>query len=407
MPSSTNTTTATPYKKSTLKNIVADDYTPSERKVQVIIQYMIVGGLLMLVMINARHFWFPGKASYSEQLAAMLTGVGYALLVGGACFGIGALVGFLFGIPRLLEANGNTEEGKAASGLAQNDNLVQISDWLTKIIVGVGLTQLSSLSDVLFSIGKTMSPSFGGTHPELGVNLAIGTVLYFTVIGFLSGYLWTRIHFYRLLAQTSGDVKSLEKKLIQVNEEKAQAEAEKARAEEERLAMEKQKQEAEAKMEEVKQVEQKQQKELKAMAKDNVKSTEMKTTEAMFISADSSDGDTSDDPHAGKFGGEAEQNGRKISATVDITSFDSERFFVSLEVVSTDSNKPLEGDVVFFLHPTFRYPERTVPVENGKAELDIVAWGAFTVGVKCDNGATSLELDLAKLPGAPQKFAER
>jgi hypothetical protein len=376
------------------KNNQEADYTPSEKKVQALVKYMIIGGLLMLFLINISHFW-GGTIAWNDRIASALTTLGNGLLIAGACFGAGALVGFLFGIPRLLE----NKNGEAQGGLAQNDNLVQISDWLTKIIVGVGLTQITQIWPGLEFLGKTFAITFG--DGPVGKNLAIGTILYFVITGFLSGYLWTRIHFYRLLAQTSGDVKALEKQLNEANEQKAQAEAEKEEAEKQRIAMEEQKQKAEAEMEEAKKNELKKQKQMEALA-DAGPEPDMLKTESQFISDDNND-----DPHAGQFGGKAEVNGRKIEAHVEETPFDPNRFFVELEVFSTDNNKPLEGEVKIFLHPTYRNPERVLPVINGRVDLHLVAWGSYTVGVECDNGQTKLELDLSKIPGVPQKFAER
>jgi hypothetical protein len=73
-----------------------------------------------------------------------------ALLVAGAAFLGGALLGFLFGIPRSLAVEatpaGTTAEpveaGQRAALYRSNTNLEQISDWLTKILVGVGLVEL-------------------------------------------------------------------------------------------------------------------------------------------------------------------------------------------------------------------------------------------------------------------------
>lgn len=370
------------------------DYTPSEQKVQALVMYMIIGGLVMLFLINVRHFW-AGSIAWNDRVASALTTLGNGLLIGGACFGAGALVGFLFGIPRLLE----NKNGETQGGLAQNDNLVQISDWLTKIIVGVGLTQITKLWPGLEYLGETFSITFGGN--AAGQNLAIGTILYFVITGFLSGYLWTRIHFYRLLAQTSGDVKALENKLKEVKEEKDAAVAEKDVAKQQREKMEEEKRKAEEAMEEAKKNELKKQKQMEALA-DSGTEREMLKTESQFISDDNNE-----DPHAGKFGGKAEANGRKIEAHVEETPFDPNRFFVELEVFSTDNAKPLEGDVKFFLHPTYRNAERVLPVLNGRVDLHLVAWGSYTVGVECDNGQTKLELDLSKIPGVPQKFAER
>jgi hypothetical protein len=397
MATTDTSTTATPAgsNSATTPAVPAPKPPQNESQVMAIIKWSVLGGLIMLLLINMSNFWFSEK----NQLAKMLTGFGYMLLVGGACYGLGALTGFLFGIPRLLE--NNSADKSSVSRLVQNDNLVQISDWLTKIIVGVGLTQISSLYPGLLDVGKDMASSFS-ENAILGRNLAIGTILYFTIIGFLSGYLWTRIHFYPLLAQTSKDVDKLQQQVAEAEKAKEAAVAQKDEAELQRIAMEEEKRKAEAEMEEVKKSQERKQRELQALS-ELTKADPMLKTESLFISDNSGD-----DPNAGKFGGLAEVNGRRLQANVGESSFDPNRFFVELEVVSTDSNKPLEGDVKIFLHPaTFNPPERVLTVLNGSVHLDLFAWGSFTVGAVCDGGETKLELNLSKIPGVPEKFAKR
>lgn len=50
----------------------------------------------------------------------------------------------------------------------------------------------------------------------------------------------------------------------------------------------------------------------------------------------------------------------------------------------------------FYLHPTFTNNKPIVPVVNGIAELNLRAWGAFTIGAITSNN-TLLEIDLAEL----------
>ena len=90
------------------------------------------------------------------------------ILWGFACFTIGSMVGFLFGIPRILQREqpqGGTDPATTATrtppsesegqhgaySLRINTNLEQISDWLTKILVGAGLIQLQTLPKQLTS----------------------------------------------------------------------------------------------------------------------------------------------------------------------------------------------------------------------------------------------------------------
>lgn len=66
-------------------------------------------------------------------------------------------------------------------------------------------------------------------------------------------------------------------------------------------------------------------------------------------------------------------------------------------VESTDSAFPLTDSVTFHLHTTFAKPVIKVKPSGNKAEINLVAWGAFTVGAETDEGNTKLELDIANL----------
>lgn len=130
----------------------------------------------------------------------------------------------------------------------------------------------------------------------------------------------------------------------------------------------------------------------------------IEATRRALRAADASDQD--DDPHKGKWGGKAEQNGRRLSAR--LAPIDGTEFLrVTMTVHSIDDRRPLAGTVVFHLHPTFRRSRVTVPVSDGVATIERVAYGAFTVGAEADDGATRLELDLAELPEAPEPFKSR
>lgn len=136
-------------------------------------------------------------------------GVGFkptATLWALACLACGAIIGFLFGIPRVLQqeaqpaappANNQTEGSREAAAastyrLQVNTNLEQISDWLTKIIVGVGLIELRNFPGYLNRASSFIGGGLGG-----GGNakvLAGSMILYFVVVGFLAGYLLTRLY---------------------------------------------------------------------------------------------------------------------------------------------------------------------------------------------------------------------
>jgi hypothetical protein len=112
----------------------------------------------------------------------------------------GFLVGFLFGIPRVLQGNDVSSSSKEKSprqGYAQrvNTNLEQISDWLTKIIVGLGLVQLRKIPQNLHDAATWMARGFTPAGGDIGQAASFSTsvIILFSVTGFVGGYLVTRI----------------------------------------------------------------------------------------------------------------------------------------------------------------------------------------------------------------------
>jgi len=112
--------------------------------------------------------------------------LGLSVLISATAAMSGAFLGFLFGIPRAVP-------GSADSRLpyAGNTNLEQVSDWLTKILVGVGLTQIGKISataGVLVGyLGPSLAPGPSGTI------FASAVIIYFGILGFFAGWLPTRV----------------------------------------------------------------------------------------------------------------------------------------------------------------------------------------------------------------------
>lgn len=117
------------------------------------------------------------------------------------------------------------------------------------------------------------------------------------------------------------------------------------------------------------------------------------------------------DPQHERFGGKSKINGRNLIASVRPSRKGDKWCVVTLSVQVEPGFTPLIGDhVYFFVHNTFDPDEFAILVNGqGEAVLQLVAWGAFTVGVVADNGATMLELDLAdpKLVTAPTDWQAR
>lgn len=115
-------------------------------------------------------------------------------------------------------------------------------------------------------------------------------------------------------------------------------------------------------------------------------------------------GNVVDDPWKGQFGGEAQANNRKLE--VSITP-QSTYCTIKIRVTSTDTAHPLSGNVQLYLHPTFRNNSKPiVAVVNDAAELNLAAYGAFTIGALADKGQTKLEYDLVN-SDAPAWFKEQ
>lgn len=111
-----------------------------------------------------------------------------------SCLASGAAIGFLFGIPKILQSDNSTDaESNTAIAYRQqvNTNLEQISDWLTKIIVGLGLVQLRNMPEYLSRTAATLAASMGAAKDNIAFTSAL--IIYFSLVGFLFGYLTTRL----------------------------------------------------------------------------------------------------------------------------------------------------------------------------------------------------------------------
>jgi hypothetical protein len=141
----------------------------------------------------------------------------------------GGLLGFLFGIPRVLqgtgksEAHGGTSIGLEAPSVFQpgrkpsgeidyqqrvNTNLEDISDWLTKIIVGVSLIELRELPVSINALAMKIASSSGLTGSRVE-SLATAAIIYFSTTGFLYSFLVTRLYVQGALARA--DLGALER----------------------------------------------------------------------------------------------------------------------------------------------------------------------------------------------------
>ena len=142
--------------------------------------------------------------------------------VSGASFVLGFLIGFLFGVPRTVESNDPTLSKNSQTRVQANTNLEQISDWLTKILVGVGLTQITPiLSFFKTKVIDNLASGFDLLNTgnidnykpsSLAISITIGITTYFIVSGFIIGYFYTVLVF----SQSLKDNYELEKKVDRI-----------------------------------------------------------------------------------------------------------------------------------------------------------------------------------------------
>jgi hypothetical protein len=120
-----------------------------------------------------------------------------ALLIAAGAGAVGVMLGFLFGIPRSLQREEISQSSvEPSQSIRINTNLEQISDWLTKIIVGVGLTQAHDIFQFVSSAADKIGGLVSATNQEAsgGPPLVLVIMVLFSILGFLQGYLWARIY---------------------------------------------------------------------------------------------------------------------------------------------------------------------------------------------------------------------
>lgn len=133
-----------------------------------------------------------GTPPISEvQRAEVSTAVvfGRALLVAGCSFTVAALVGFLFGVPR----SPRRPDQNPASASYSSTNLEEISDWLTKILIGAALVSLPTVPAFLGQLDLVIDPGAGrpGSAGFRGIGALVAA--YFSLGGVILGYTQARI----------------------------------------------------------------------------------------------------------------------------------------------------------------------------------------------------------------------
>lgn len=127
----------------------------------------------------------------------------FAVLFGlvGAAFMAGSLAGFLLGMPRFVSAQRNGDGDR----YEPSTSLEQISDWLTKILIGVGIAQASSAVNAVDSfLAGRITTSLDDDPAAYPVALA--SLLVSVISGFYAAWLLTRLYLAGALKNADADV---------------------------------------------------------------------------------------------------------------------------------------------------------------------------------------------------------
>jgi hypothetical protein len=312
-----------------------------------------------------------------------------------AALAVGAGLGFLFGIPRSLATASNGREadpppagGHSSVSFSHNTNLEQISDWLTKIVVGVSLVQ----ADALYQKFSVLSQAAATSWAIAGGAVTAGALLLASAsTGFLGSYIWTRTTFMQLLVYS--DRRVAEERRGRLEAENTVRDVVRAIGGGPALSR------------------------LEQPRREASKSFSVGAALKRMLPSDAAAGEGQidksaddlwrSDPNKGAFGGESVVGGRRLDADVVAVSRDGSISTLTLRVSAEPGHAPLRVPVTFHLHPTFNQPVVVVsPSEFGVAELRVLAAGAFTVGAVIEAEHISLELDLANKPDLPGRFRD-
>ena len=349
--------------------------------------------------------------------------VGLNILLGVCAGSVGGIIGFLFGIPHAPVAT-------SAAVFRPSTNLEQVSDWLTKIIIGVGLVQADALAGRLADTGRLV----GGIGPGQGAVMPQVIIVVFAALGFFACYIWTRLYYGWMQAQADNSIQDmLADQIVQLGAQQHSIQQEVKAQQVKTGALESKTDELTTQTEQIGNT-------TIMLAKGEIGTaaaapaapetdraaapappfgTREVAPEAgtpddilervqQFMNAEVAF-DT--DPAAKLFKElkpTKQVNGRELRVSIltelSLTKL-SRGLTLQAEVVPTDG-RPLE-EVLLLLHPTYGTRRIQLPVQGGKARFKFFAVEWFTLVAIADGGKTLLSYDLRDVPGAPDWFTNQ
>ena len=124
-------------------------------------------------------------------------------MVAVSSYAIGNILGLIFGIPKTVQDQTGTPLEQKKLFYQVNTSLEQISDWLTKMIIGAGLVELKGLTVFLVSISKKIAADIGYDKAQ---SIIISSMLCFFILGFFVTYFSTRLYIANALAEANAEL---------------------------------------------------------------------------------------------------------------------------------------------------------------------------------------------------------
>jgi hypothetical protein len=362
-----------------LVNPIAKDYSDNtgyvfKRTITWIAGVTLIIFLLLLILLSCNRI--TGTITFLSVACASLAG--------------GAAVGFLFGLPRAEKyrfINKDSVDHNAKDySYGDNTNLEDVSDWITKIIVGLTLIKFNTiigwLNQSAHSIQNVFANGSGKFHPNFYVFGYSIIVFYFLAGGGLC-YLWARTNLSLILTTFKKEQQRLNEKQsalitqiqalnnpeLNVNTP-AVSNSQTGTFENMRLSAE--------------------------FPTDNFKN-------AIEIAYNAKPVIDKSDLQRGRWGGLAKKGDNVLEAEYIKGASAIGPYKINLKVRSLNPDKPISGEVAFFLHDTFPSEIVYSLANNNVANITIVACEAFVTGVRFADG-TELELDLNQVKGFPEGF---
>lgn len=139
-------------------------------------------------------------ALYNENIANFFKVFSLSIILSISFLSIGGFLGFIFGFP-IHKENGIKDK------FERNSSLRQITDWLTKIIVGVTLVELKNI----ISVFSTLINKIGLLiNTDKSITILVGSIsIEFFIIGFILIYILTITSFFKDLVDNENQIMNI------------------------------------------------------------------------------------------------------------------------------------------------------------------------------------------------------